>query len=621
MMLVWRRLIMDALSYRSKVDLAIKHYSSLFKLPPLRTVLTLSFLASLLLGSALSFTRGYTQLTWQIFKGLLFGAMFFTATLSIDYLSIRLLHKRDIVLGSFRRLSFLSFLSNLLFAIFVGIGTALMFLGLNNDVLIKALSICLFATLSLRLLVICTVSFLRISFKILSSLAQPLVTLLLLILVQAERTHIPPLANYLYSIILPLVFSIISVLLFTLPLNRDGIKTLGIPSLKIFRAFLANWAENYEEPFEEILERISEERDVSVSMLIFRGKDRGNIKAIIIVPNIHPGPFKNIGSSPLPSLIKDYVEREFGGIASVPHGISGHELDLPSQRENMKVINSIVNALKEPKNFSDRATKFFTVVNDKAKVGCQIFDKCAFLTLTTSPETMEDLPLELNEDITRKAIKEGFSWAIPVDAHNSINGPFNMEKSVKLLREAAHEALEEAKSLAYIQDALMVGAGNVIPKGLGLKEGIGPGGITAVVIDVDGQKTAYVTIDGNNMVSGLREKILLSLRDLGIKCGEVFTTDTHAVNAVVLTKRGYHPIGEVINHEDLVRNVKRAASEALENMEPSEVAWHKIVIPNVKVIGERKIGELSMLVDRISRKAKKYSIIFIILGLLLVLFL
>lgn len=599
---------MNTLSYRSHVDLAIKHYSSLFRLPTLKLTLASSVLTCLSLGLAVSFTRGSVPFIRQVLEGLVFGAALFIATSSIDYFSVKLLHRKDIILGSFRRLSFLSFLSNLLFAVFVGFGDMLMLLYPDGIVLLKMLSLCFFITFSLRLLIIYTISFSRASSRIASSLLQPLTTLILLTRFQEEIFRIL-LYNCLH-LILPLILSLVNVPLFILLLNRDGLKRLGIPSLKIFRAFLANWTEDYEEPFEEVLEQISEERDVMVSMLLFRGRDHGNMKAIIIVPNIHPGPFKNIGSSPLPSLIKDYVEKEYMCVVSVPHGISGHELDLPSQRENMKVINGVIIALKEPKNFTDEATKFFFVERGGAKVGCQIFGNCALLTLTMSPTPMEDLPPELKEAITQKALEEGFSWAIIIDAHNSINGPPDMRGAIGALKDAANMALRGARGLMRLRGSMRVGAGHVSPEGVGLREGIGPGGITAVVVDVGGQRTAYVTIDGNNMVSGLREKILLRLRDLGVDCGEVFTTDTHIVNAVVLSKRGYRPIGEAMDHEELIGYVRRAVSEALENMELAEAAWCRLVIPRIKVIGERKIGELSMLVDKVSKKAKKYSTSF-----------
>ncbi len=61
----------------------------------------------------------------------------------------------------------------------------------------------------------------------------------------------------------------------------------------------------------------------------------------------------------------------------------------------------------------------------------------------------------------------------------------------------------------------MVGAASVFPKEFSLKNGMGTGGITAIVVQVENQKTAYIMIDGNNMIPGLREKILAALASVG----------------------------------------------------------------------------------------------------------
>jgi putative membrane protein len=122
------------------------------------------------------------------------------------------------------------------------------------------------------------------------------------------------------------------------------------------------------------------------------------------------------------------------------------------------------------------------------------------------------------------------------------------------------------------------------------------------------QTTAYITIDGNNMVSGLRERILSAVSEMGVDEGEVFTTDTHAVNAVVLDARGYHPVGEAIDHETLIKCVKEATAKALANLEPAEVGWRTETVPNVKVIGENQIQALCMLVDKASRRARNAAI-------------
>ena len=85
---------------------------------------------------------------------------------------------------------------------------------------------------------------------------------------------------------------------------------------------------------------------------------------------------------------------------------------------------------------------------------------------------------------------------------------------------------------------------------------MGPGGITAIVVQVENQKTAYIVIDGNNMIPGLREKILDALATLGFDASEVFTTDTHAVTASITGRRGYHPVGEVMDQTVLIRYIE-----------------------------------------------------------------
>jgi putative membrane protein len=151
---------------------------------------------------------------------------------------------------------------------------------------------------------------------------------------------------------------------------------------------------------------------------------------------------------------------------------------------------------------------------------------------------------------------------------------------------------------------------------------MGQGGITAIVVRVGSQKTAYVIIDGNNMVSGLRETILSALKSIGIDSGEILTTDTHSVSALVLGTRGYHPIGEVMDHNTLIDYVKQAANAALKELEPAKADCKDIVVSGVKVIGKEKLERLSALTDKGLRRAKSVIVpLLLASGLFLMLFL
>jgi putative membrane protein len=195
-----------------------------------------------------------------------------------------------------------------------------------------------------------------------------------------------------------------------------------------------------------------------------------------------------------------------------------------------------------------------------------------------------------------------------------------MQEVMSSLKEVAVKCLEKAISLKQLP--FEVGAASVFPKEFRLEDGMGAGGITVVAVNVGAQKTAYVVIDGNNMVSGLREKILAALREIGFDDGEIFTTDTHSVNAIVLNARGYSPVGESIDHQKLVDHIKQAALTAVSNLESVKVACRSIMVQNVKVIGEKQLETLCLLIDRGLKRAKHIVVpIFAASGLLLMLLL
>jgi putative membrane protein len=382
-------------------------------------------------------------------------------------------------------------------------------------------------------------------------------------------------------------------------LDNVGKKTLGISSMLLFKAFLLNWTADLNTPFEEFLEKLGENRDVEVCLIQFSSSKP---KAVIVVPSIHPGPFKNVGSSLLPSMLKAALEKRLGCVVCVPHGLFGHEFDLSSQTQSQKVIDRVVE-LANLEVSESRATPFVKVTDGLATACCQVFGNLAFVSFTLSPKTTEDLPQELGSFVRNESERHALKHSVVVDAHNSIDGTADTQKALEALEKVTVSCLEKVASMK--PSIFEVGAATLIPKEFDIKQGMGPGGITTVIVKAGKQKTAYVVIDGNNMVSGLRENILSCLHSLQFDEGEVFTTDTHSVNAVILGNRGYHPVGEVMSHETLIGHIKSAVLAALSNLEPVKVAYSSVVVPSVKVIGGKQLERLCLLIDRTLEKAKK----------------
>jgi putative membrane protein len=576
----------------------VKRYSSLFTLPPQEKIVLYLFVSCVVLGllTIMPLFPSYGGFA----LGLMFGVSFFLIAVSSDFVISRIFMKKDPIFNS-RRCSALSLFSSLIWLGLVFLGCIISIFLESLDVWIRFFLLGYCAVLMLRLVVFSTVSFAHTGRVFLASVLHPTLYVILALLM-APLIGFNPTA----SLITFIPFSILvvgsTVLLFSFLINIIGKEAVGIPSLSLFKAFMASWTEDSNAPLESFFERIGSRRDVEVSWLAFTGSKE--VKAMIVVPAFHPGPFRNVGSSLFPSMLQDALENKLQCIVSVPHGLVGHGLDLCSQVQSQKVIDSVLDSV----DFSfleSRATPFVRVKKKGASTSCQMLGDCAFLTLTLAPETMEDLPEELNSAIVNEAEGQGLSSTIVVDAHNSINGPFNLETAMNPLKMAAVASLEE--TLSCQRCPFQVGASRIVPKEFGVEDGMGPGGISVIVTEVDGQKAAYVTIDGNNMISGLRGKILSMLWELGITEGEVLTTDTHAVNGVVLTPRGYHPIGEAMDQSKLVEYVRETAIEALKNLEPAKVSWHTETVPDIKVIGEEQIEALCTLTGRAARRAKRLA--------------
>lgn len=363
----------------------------------------------------------------------------------------------------------------------------------------------------------------------------------------------------------------------------------GLRLIPMFRAFILAWSEELNYALEDQISQFGEVEDLEVDSLVFQDGD-GSCRAALVVPYIHPGPFRNVGGSGLPKIISDRLGEKLGCEVLVPHGVSTHRRDLTRSEDAERVAETV--ALKiglEPG--ADSATPVIWVEKEGAQASCQMFDGTALLSLTMSPKSCDDLPEELAERITGAAEKMGVS-AIVVDAHNSLGLLDELTDSdVDNLYSAALEALEIARgSPCY---SLSVGAARTVPVEWSLDEGMGPCGIAVLTIFLEnGYSSAYVVVDGNNMRSGLREKITSALKSRGFDSAEVWTSDTHLVNAIGATTRGYYPIGEKTEEHRLIRYIIDAAEAASTGLTECRLSYSRTVVPQLTVLGKEGLNLL-----------------------------
>ncbi len=367
----------------------------------------------------------------------------------------------------------------------------------------------------------------------------------------------------------------------------------GVRPFKLFQAFVQSLLEGNNRDFEHELLKLSREEEIDTKLFIIRPKGAGRPVALVIT-DAHPGPFRDVGSSVFPSLV--YRAFESRGIdALVLKGLSSHEKNLTTRRDTERLAELLASTASKNLN-KGGFSEFFAEPRRISKNGASLLSLGMagknLTILTLHPNPMEDLPTDVLPS----------NWdgkLVAIDAHNSYADGYSVleDSSLTKLRELLHDAVVKRGEGRY--GLGRVGYSRIVPSRFGLVDGMGPGGIACMVVEVNGKKSAVVVVDANNAVPWVREQVREVASELGVDDAELCTTDTHAVNAVKLGGRGYHPLGEVLSPESLRPYFRKVISEALKNMREAEALFLDMRVNGFKVF--------SGLLEEVARSLKHGS--------------
>jgi putative membrane protein len=379
--------------------------------------------------------------------------------------------------------------------------------------------------------------------------------------------------------------------------ERSGRSEIGGSPMGLFRAFLHHWLRKTPTALEERLLPLSTQGLIETKILSFSGQD-AQPKASLVVSNFHPGPYRDMGSGGLPSELKQSLEESKHGVVQVPHGISNHKLNIVSHRD----IDKLLSAAREnyPSDHPIRqASSMIREKEGEAIVSGQAFGNTVLLTITLAPIEMEDLPTEVSTEIEKEAARLGFDVLI-VDAHNSIVGQTSITpQQAERIVAAAVRVLGRLRALS--QGPFSIGSAFDALDTYTLKDGIGPGGLSAMVVRTESGTVSYITIDGNNMQQGLRDQILQSIRETGVSDAEVMTTDTHLVTGLVRSPLGYYPVGTALPTTSFVGQITQTVQKALSNLEESSAGFSKFSL-QLQVLGSETFQSITGFIGRIARQ-------------------
>ncbi|MFW9963821.1 MAG: DUF2070 family protein [Candidatus Sifarchaeia archaeon] len=387
----------------------------------------------------------------------------------------------------------------------------------------------------------------------------------------------------------------------SVPFERD----LGINGPQLLRAFGHDYLADNPKPFEDILTKIATIQDIPVEIIMFRD-DEGPV-ACGVVEYVHPGPFRDIGSSDLPSVIIEHIKKEHGIPGFVMHGSCTHQQNLTT-KEDYPIVLAEIDRLIEETEVHDFISGPHWSDGSKFKVWSLFVGNDVLTISTSSPEFTDDISLAVGYDVAnmiRSRLPQIGGVAL-VDAHNCIDdlavsvtpGDADAMEYVGAVSGAVFSTINNEKT------KLQLGMHQIIPDDISQSEGIGLGGIIAIVLNLGEREMALISIDGNNMEPGFREKVQSLLKTQGFDNSEVITTDTHVVNAISLSSRGYPPIGRNKPNETL-EHIVAASVKARERIQPVKVGLGFGKASGLRTFGEKGFDILTQNVAEAAGIAKK----------------
>ena len=359
-------------------------------------------------------------------------------------------------------------------------------------------------------------------------------------------------------------------------------KSFGFNGLELLKYALAHLTDGSLE-LEQFFEVNGEETDAEVGVISFRNK-KGAIKAAVVVPGIHPGPFGRLGGSNLPSKIME----KFDYPVFVLHSASTHDLNPVNSEQCRKIAEAVRFCVKEADYVSGGSR--FIKKSSKSEIFTQFFGN-SLLIMHSPLKPTDDVDDETGKTTGLKTGGNAFF----VDAHNCLEKGAKSVVFGSLVSKdiicLAENAVSSAKENMVNSMKIGVSSKKV------LSDDVGETGVMVLVAEANSQRTAYVLWDGNNMLKGVREDIAEKLRDI-VEHSVILTTDNHSVN---ITMDGFNPVGSSIKNPSIIS--RELVKEALNNLEDVSIGAFKKKI-RIKVAGRGNTEKLTTTVNATMRILK-----------------
>ena len=397
-------------------------------------------------------------------------------------------------------------------------------------------------------------------------------------------------------------------------IDRPAKKELNISGVAVFSAMVQQWLLDIN-PKADFLGNAGTERDVDVDVMVLKGAGSGG--AIFVKPDIHYGPFSNVGGSTATEQFGRFIEQKYGAVPFIMHG-AVNAGDNPVSVNQIYMMKKRIGALID--GISNGRMKAA-----EGAIGRGIEGSCRAVNIRingTSLVLLSKSPL-VTEDIDRgvgllleSAAGRDRSKVILIDAHNSrfesapedeLRGIYRGSKYVKSYRKAIMESAAEASGR---QRRLRFGAAGMrIKKLLPDSKDLGWGYTSVGVFEFGTSRFAIIYVDSNNMLPEFRDGVVNHMKDAFGLEAEICTTDTHSVNSIALNAS--NSLGRETWLGDFLPVLDRLVGEAEGRLEPVAFSHGTITLRGFRVWG-RGADELLLKASKDAIRIFKHVVPFIV---------
>lgn len=363
------------------------------------------------------------------------------------------------------------------------------------------------------------------------------------------------------------------------------------------------------EALEAFFRRFAKPATLGVSVLALRSS--GRTRATVVLPTVHPGPFAALGSSDLPRKLAERLGPE-AGVVFVPHTPCNHDLDLPGGTEVERVAEAARGLAQRLEGPQAPVLSRLMGATPESLARAQRVGDSVLVVVSQAPAPTDDIDFAVADRIRAAAHDASALRVMLVDGHNSyVEDEGDITYGTPGAERLARDALAAVAAVRNTPRAPGFEVGVALRTGYSTRaDGIGPAGIRCLVLRGGGATTAYVLIDGNNLLLGHRATILAALVGL-VDTAEVLTTDNHVVHEV---DGSINPVGERFPADRLAQEIRGIVTEAVADLGPAEVFSGDTTIEEVPVLGPDWTARLlTSLGDTVSMFGHAFVMTFLLL--------